>query len=105
ALADQPFQPHTPAKATRVVSMTLLRMTFRKLVIVGLFSSGLATGLSHAADSSDTNAVWLAEHYTKYEHMIPMRDGVRLLTRVYVPKDDSDAWPIMLTRTPYSLKP
>jgi len=57
------------------------------------------------ADSVDTNAAWLAEHYTKYEHPIPMRDGVRLFTRVYVPKDDSQAWPIILTRTPYALKP
>ncbi len=59
-----------------------------------------------AADSSgDTNAAWLAEHYTKYEHRIPMRDGVKLFTRVYVPKDDSQPWPILLTRTPYALKP
>src|SRR2546422_5539497 len=63
----------------------------------------LATWLT-AADS-DTNATWLAEHYTKYEHRIPMRDGVRLFTRVYVPKDDSQRWPVILTRTPYSLKP
>ena len=34
-----------------------------------------------------------------------MRDGVRLFTRVYVPKDDSQSWPIILTRTPYALKP
>ncbi len=59
-----------------------------------------------AADlAPDTNAVWLAEHYTKFEHRIPMRDGVRLFTRVYVPKDDSQPWPIILTRTPYALKP
>ena len=54
---------------------------------------------------ADTNAVWLAEHYTKYEHRLAMRDGVRLFTRVYVPKDDAKAWPILLTRTPYALKP
>ncbi|HEY6168323.1 MAG TPA: CocE/NonD family hydrolase [Verrucomicrobiae bacterium] len=54
---------------------------------------------------ADTNAAWMAEHYTKYEHRIAMRDGVRLFTRVYAPKDDSHAWPIMLTRTPYALKP
>jgi putative CocE/NonD family hydrolase len=58
-----------------------------------------------AEPSADTNAVWLAEHYTKYEHRIPMRDGARLFTRVYVPKDDSQPWPIILTRTPYALKP
>ncbi|HTA29265.1 MAG TPA: CocE/NonD family hydrolase, partial [Candidatus Cybelea sp.] len=53
----------------------------------------------------DTNTAWLAENYTKYEHRIPMRDGVRLFTRVYVPKDESKSWPILLTRTPYALKP
>src|SRR5689334_20329 len=58
-----------------------------------------------AADAvTDTNTAWLEEHYTKYEHRIPMRDGVRLFTRVYVPKDDSRAWPIILART-YGLKP
>src|SRR5207253_9082914 len=66
----------------------------------------LAAPGAHAADpSQDTNAVWFAEHYTKYEHRIPMRDGVHLFTRVYVPKDDSQAWPIVLTRTHYALKP
>src|SRR5688572_15758823 len=60
---------------------------------------------ARAAEPPDTNAVWLAEHYTKYEHRIVMRDGVRLFTRVYVPKDDSQRWPILLTRTPYALKP
>jgi putative CocE/NonD family hydrolase len=59
----------------------------------------------HIYAAEDTNATWLAEHYTKYEHRIVMRDGVRLFTRVYVPKDDSQAWPIILTRTPYALKP
>jgi putative CocE/NonD family hydrolase len=57
------------------------------------------------ASAQDTNAGWLAEHYTKYEHLIPMRDGARLFTRVYVPKNYGQSWPILLTRTPYSLKP
>jgi uncharacterized protein len=61
--------------------------------------------VSVAEQSSDSDAAWMAEHYTKYEHRIPMRDGVRLFTRVYIPKDDSEAWPIILTRTPYALKP
>ena len=57
------------------------------------------------AKPEELNAAWLAEHYTKYEHRIPMRDGVRLFTRVFVPKDDSTPWPIILSRTPYALKP
>jgi putative CocE/NonD family hydrolase len=67
----------------------------------------LSAASLRAADekSADTNATWLAEHYTKFEHRIPMRDGVHLFTRIYVPKDDSQSWPIILTRTPYALKP
>ena len=34
-----------------------------------------------------------------------MRDGVRLFTSVYVPKDQSQTYPIMLSRTPYSVQP
>jgi putative CocE/NonD family hydrolase len=43
--------------------------------------------------------------YTKYEYRIPMRDGKRLFTAVYVPKDQSQQYPILLTRTPYNVKP
>ena len=45
------------------------------------------------------------ENYTKYDYKIPMRDGKKLFTAVYVPKDSSRTHPIMMTRTPYSLKP
>jgi len=44
-------------------------------------------------------------HYTKYDYRIPMRDGVKLFTSVYVPKDSSQPYPIMLERTPYSVAP
>src|SRR5512137_2090115 len=66
---------------------------------------GARPGRAADAKPAEVDAAWLAEHYTKYEHRIPMRDGVRLFTRVYVPKDDSQAWPIVLSRTPYALKP
>src|SRR5215475_11713849 len=45
------------------------------------------------------------EHYTKYEYRIPMRDGVYLFTAVYVPKDSTRTYPILVTRTPYSVLP
>jgi putative CocE/NonD family hydrolase len=48
---------------------------------------------------------YVKAHYTKYEYQIPMRDGIRLFTAVYVPKDDSQTYPIMLKRTPYSVRP
>jgi putative CocE/NonD family hydrolase len=45
------------------------------------------------------------ERYTKYEYRIPMRDGVKLFTAVYVPKDAGQKWPILMKRTPYSVAP
>lgn len=43
--------------------------------------------------------------YRKIEYMIPMRDGVRLYTSVYVPTDKPGRHPILLQRTPYSAGP
>ena len=48
---------------------------------------------------------WIRENYTKYEHRVTMRDGVKLFTSVYVPKDGSGTYPILLSRTPYSCRP
>jgi putative CocE/NonD family hydrolase len=45
------------------------------------------------------------EHYTKYEYYIPMRDGKKLFTSVYVPKESSHQYPFLMTRTPYSVAP
>ena len=44
-------------------------------------------------------------NYTKFEYKIPMRDGTRLFTAVYVPKDDAQTYPMLLHRTPYSVRP
>ena len=45
------------------------------------------------------------EEYTKFEFEVPMRDGLKLFTAVYAPKDSSQPYPIMLERTPYSIEP
>ena len=43
--------------------------------------------------------------YTKTEHMVAMRDGVKLFTIVYAPKDTTSTYPFMLHRTPYGSPP
>jgi uncharacterized protein len=55
------------------------------------------------APAPDTS--WFRASYTKREVMIPMRDGVRLFTAIYVPKDSTRAHPFVMTRTPYSSGP
>lgn len=43
--------------------------------------------------------------YEKQEVMIPMRDGVKLHTTIYSPKDKSQQYPVIIQRTPYSCAP
>lgn len=45
------------------------------------------------------------DYYTKQEIVIPMRDGVKLHTTIYSPKDTSKKYPILMSRTPYSCAP
>lgn len=58
-----------------------------------------------AQNGRNVTGEWLKENYTKREVMIPMRDGARLYTAVYEPVSSSEAKPVMLVRTPYSLRP
>jgi putative CocE/NonD family hydrolase len=51
------------------------------------------------------NSVYINAHYTKLEKHIPMRDGIKLFTVIYVPKDESRKYPIMYNRSPYSAGP
>ena len=43
--------------------------------------------------------------YVKQSVQIPMRDGTKLFTTIYAPRDTSKPYPIMLNRTPYSVRP
>lgn len=49
----------------------------------------------------------IKEHYQKYIYSIPMRDGTKLHTHVYVPKDASETnkYPMVMERTCYNVGP
>ena len=67
----------------------------RSILLLSLFAAAsFAQGLDY-----------IQAHYTKYEYRIAMRDGAKLFTSVYIPKDASQKYPIMLDRTPYSVSP
>ena len=55
--------------------------------------------------AQNADSAWMRDHYQKKELYITMRDGVRLFTSVYMPKDTTEKHPILLTRTPYSCAP
>ncbi len=57
------------------------------------------------AQVADSAAIEVKANYTKYEYRVAMRDGKKLFTSVYAPKDRSKRYPILLSRTPYSVRP
>ena len=78
------------------------------LCAVALLAAMSSTAALQSVAQSGTDTSGEAEvraHYTKYEYRIPMRDGVKLFTAVYVPKDSSQAYPFLMVRTPYSVRP
>ena len=75
----------------------------RHIAAVIFLVMGLQVPLGAQDPAQDASKV--PERYTKYEYQIPMRDGARLYAAVYVPKDTSQKYPFLLTRTPYSIAP
>ena len=77
-------------------------------IVVALVASTSRVGASSAAAQPGAPAVdtaYVRAHYVKREVRIPMRDGVQLFTSLYVPRDTTHAYPVMLDRTPYSAAP
>ena len=57
------------------------------------------------AQTIKQDSIYIVTNYYKIERSIPMRDGVKLFTSIYIPKDASKKYPIMMTRSPYSCAP
>lgn len=72
----------------------------KKIILSLLLFIMLSASAQYSQDSS-----WIRDNYIKIERMIPMRDGVKLFTSIYIPKDTTEKHPILLRRTPYSCAP
>ena len=55
--------------------------------------------------SAQTKSNFVKENYNKIDTMITMRDGIRLKTIIYTPKDETQSYPFLIERTPYSSAP
>src|SRR5438874_2060789 len=96
----------------------------RNVLVIGLVLTSIASAQRPSSGSAQTTqpaaaqatpatepapgAAFVRENYSKYEYRIPMRDGVKLFTSVYVPKDvitDGKTYPIMMQRTGYNVAP
>ncbi len=74
----------------------------------GLIIPSIAIGVLLAAGTwlhPGQGNEFLRSHYKKREVRIKMRDGARLFTSVYIPKDEARKYPVMFMRTPYSVGP
>ena len=73
----------------------------RKQLLALLF---LLPFFTHAQNAPAVDTSWVRNNYTKTEHAVAMRDGVKLYTVIYTPKD-GQAYPVLMQRTPYSAGP
>ncbi len=71
----------------------------------GLLSCLIWVLATAALFAQENTAEYVKEHYDKSEKYITMRDGKRLFTAIYTPKDKSKKYPILLNRTPYTVAP
>src|SRR5437762_818946 len=89
-------------------------LTFLLLFAPCLHAQGRGAAAAQAAQTATPQALgnpgreFVRENYTKFEYRVPMRDGVKLFTSVYIPKDvftDARTYPIMMQRTGYNVAP
>lgn len=74
-----------------------MRLLFSLLVLVASM-----TGFSQ---NRKADSVYIRQNFDKVEYQIPMRDGVKLFTQVFIPKHKSRVYPILMNRTCYSIRP
>lgn len=72
----------------------------KKYFILGCFLA-----VANILTAQNADSLWVRENYYKIERMVPMRDGSKLFTAFYIPKDSSEKHPILFNRTPYSCNP
>ena len=82
-------------------TMTSLRVLSGALCLATLVASA-PTAFAQGSDRDFVRAT-----YVKHEYQIPMRDGVKLFTIVYEPRDasPSNTYPMVMERTCYSVAP
>lgn len=78
-----------------------------RLAAIFCVAAGIAGALKNqlhvreARAQAPSGLIDVSALYTKQDAMIPMRDGVRLHTEIYVPKNSAEKLPFLITRTPY----
>ena len=82
-----------------------IRNLKKLLFVLSLIALCQISLLAQAAQPQTELAKYIQENYIKREVSIPVRDGVKLFTSIYEPKDKTRKYPILLNRTPYTVQP
>src|SRR5438045_299935 len=91
----------SPLVFSRGKGTPLMNRTWMLLALAGaLLQTPAAVAQQPMSDSA-----YIKANYTKQVFQIPMRDGVKLYTIVYSPKDAKQKYPLLMTRTPYGVAP
>ncbi|MDM7922786.1 MAG: CocE/NonD family hydrolase, partial [Pyrinomonadaceae bacterium] len=81
-------------------------MRSRTIALLLIVAYAALAALAQTPQQAQTElAAYIKANYTKREVQIPVRDGVKLFTSIYEPKDKSKKYPILLNRTPYTVAP
>ena len=80
-------------------------MIARSYLVALVFGLALSSCTKTTKTATAVEENFVADNYTKQEVDIEMRDGVKLHTTIYAPKDTSKEYPIVMQRTPYSSRP
>lgn len=73
------------------------RIVFLALALLGVGGTCLISQLR----AQTIDEVWIRKNYIKQEQMIPMRDGTKLYTAIYMPQTKKEESPFLMMRTPY----
>jgi uncharacterized protein len=76
-----------------------------KLMLSMIFVLSISAFAQQPQPTPNQLADYIKANYTKREVLIPVRDGIKLFTAIYEPKDKSQKYPILLNRTPYTVSP
>ena len=98
----QATPPASLPAAVDSLPMTINGVLCGAAIALGAVAAG-TPGFAQSGTGSEATSI--RTHYQKRDVAIPMRDGVKLFTSIYAPRDPARGHPILLTRTPYSAAP
>lgn len=83
----------------------MIKPFFRLILVLVLFVTACKDQEKTPKEADKAKSTYVKDNYDKQEVTIEMRDGIKLHTTIYSPKDKSQKYPILMMRTPYSCKP